>query len=102
MNDEIELGQRVRNKVDGFAGIVVCRSEWLWGCVRYEVQPEGLDKDGLPLDAQWLDQGQLEVLAEPLAGWKSPAAPEGIPMTGGPARATGTPSDPPSRPSGGP
>ncbi len=101
MNDEIRLGQRVRDKVDGFQGVVVARTEWLWGCVRYEVQPEVLADDGQPLKTQWLDQEQLEVLDAPVVEGMPLPPPVGV-ATGGPARATGRPADPPGRPSGGP
>ena len=30
----IELGQKVRDRITGCTGVVVCRSEWLHGCVR--------------------------------------------------------------------
>ena len=68
----VELGQRVRDKVSGFEGIVVGRAEWLNGCVRCELQPM-LDKEGKLPEAQWIDEPQLEVIgkAEILIGMKA-------------------------------
>lgn len=59
----IKLGDRVKDKISGFKGIVVCRSEWLNGCVRITIQPEAC-KSGNPLDAQTYDEHQIERLQE--------------------------------------
>lgn len=74
----IQLGQRVRDSVSGFEGIVVCRAEWLNGCVRFSVQPR-VDKDGKLPEMQWIDEGQCEAMAEPPA--ENPVA---QPRKGGP------------------
>ena len=63
----IKLGDRVKDKVTGFTGIVIARTEWLYGCVRYGIQAEEL-KDGKPLEAQWLDEKQLDWEAKTLGG----------------------------------
>jgi hypothetical protein len=60
-NKMIELGQKVRDKVTGFEGIVVCVSEWLNGCHRVGVKPP-LDKDGNDRDEYWVDAKQLEII----------------------------------------
>lgn len=41
-------GDRVKNRINGFVGIVTCRTEWLNGCRRYALAKEKLDKDGNP------------------------------------------------------
>ncbi|MCJ7543672.1 MAG: hypothetical protein MUP47_03740 [Phycisphaerae bacterium] len=58
----ISLGSRVRDTITGFTGIAVGRTEWMWGYVRYAVEPKGL-RDGKPVDAQWFDEPRLVVLA---------------------------------------
>ena len=57
----IELGDKVRDRMTGFAGIAVGIHHWLYGCTRISVQPEKL-KDGKPVDPQVFDEPQLEVL----------------------------------------
>ena len=58
----IALGQQVRDPLTGLEGTVICRSEYLYGCIRILVQPKGLTKDGAPKDPTWVDEPQLEVL----------------------------------------
>lgn len=40
------LGDRVKDRVSGFEGIVFHRSEWLTNCNTYGVKPTKLDKKG--------------------------------------------------------
>lgn len=59
----IELGDEVRDTISGFTGIVIGRTEWLYGCVRIGVSPRKVNKEsGKIIDAQWFDEPQLEVL----------------------------------------
>ena len=60
----IRLGQRVRDKITGFEGTVVCRSEWINGCIQFSVQPR-VDKDGKLPEMQWIDEQQCEALEDP-------------------------------------
>jgi len=59
----IKPGDLVKDKITGFEGIVVARTEWLYQCVRISVQPQSLH-DGKPIDCQTFDEEQLEVLEE--------------------------------------
>ena len=59
----IENGESVRCKVTGFKGVVISRTEWANGCIRYEVAPK-VDKDGKMTTSEWIDQANLEVLKE--------------------------------------
>lgn len=54
----IKFGQRVTEKVSGYTGIVIAKTEWIYGCVRFGVQAEGLH-EGVPLEPQWFDEGEL-------------------------------------------
>ncbi len=72
---KIELGAEVKDRITGLKGICVARSEWLYGCRRYVVQPPEL-KDGKPVDSTCFDEDSLEVLAQ--------AAPHAVKDTGGP------------------
>ena len=47
----LNLGDKAKDKVTGFTGIVTARTVFLNGCVRCGVQSDKL-KDGLPTDIQ--------------------------------------------------
>ena len=74
----IKLGTKVTDSITGMTGIAIARTDWLYGCVRYGVQPEEL-KDGKPVEAQWFDEAQLREYKEPKKNKP----------TGGPARESG-------------
>lgn len=57
--EPIGLGDRVKDPITGFAGIVVAVTTWLHGCIRIAVQPEALEKDGKPKEDRYFDQSQL-------------------------------------------
>lgn len=67
MIQKIDLGDQVLDRVTGFVGIVVAKTEWLNGCVRYNVQPPLAKKEGetekVP-DVACFDEQQLEVLVK--------------------------------------
>ena len=81
----IKLGQRVRDKITGFEGVVVCRTEWLNGCTRLGVQATTL-KDGKPLEAEHFDEEQVEVVEDTPEPTRKP--------TGGPRPAAMRQPDP--------
>jgi hypothetical protein len=74
---EVNLGDKVRDRVTGLEGIVVAKTEWLNGCVRVVVQTR-LDKDGKVPDGYNVDVEQLEVLEKDVMQRKE--APTGGPM----------------------
>ncbi len=57
----IGLGDLVQDRITGFKGIVIARTEWLFGCVRITVQPQKLDK-GKRLDSDSFDEANLKVI----------------------------------------
>lgn len=59
---KINLGDRVKDSVTGFAGIAVARTTWLNGCDRIAVQPEKLDKNGHPKEDRIFDEMQLQLI----------------------------------------
>lgn len=89
-NQIIELGDRVKDPITGFAGIVTGMTTWLHGCIRVGVAPEKM-KDGKIGDEVWFDQARVEVVKknvhEPIiaVAAPAPAAPKHR-STGGPAR----------------
>lgn len=77
---KFQLGQRVKDIVTGFTGIIIGRLEYLNGCIQYGIKP-GLDKDGKILEASWIDQAQIEVIdngifIEQTMGGPNPDAPK--------------------------
>jgi len=54
----IKLGDVARDSITGFEGVVIARTEWLFGCVRYSLQPQALH-DGKPIESQTFDEEQL-------------------------------------------
>lgn len=57
----VQLGDRVRDKISGFEGIVQGYTMWIYGCTIIDVQPEKLEK-GLPVSSMSFDIEQLEVV----------------------------------------
>lgn len=57
----IKLGNKVRDKVSGFVGIAVARTEFLNGCVQYSVQPKA-GKDNKVPEEVGIDVESLEVI----------------------------------------
>jgi hypothetical protein len=58
---KFELGDKVRDRITGMTGIVTARSEHLFGCERYWVEPQEM-KDGKPVDGRWFDQDSVELM----------------------------------------
>lgn len=75
-NNKVSLGDKVKDSVTGFEGIVVAETLFLNGCTRIGVQSDKL-KDGLPTDAQWFDAPQLTLVT-------AKVTPTGNRNTGGP------------------
>jgi hypothetical protein len=90
---KIQLGSLVRDVYTGFEGFVTWRSEWLYGCTRYGVQPLELDKDGKPQEEGSFDEQRLELLAA-----KAPrVSRDSAARIGGPRQAPQRPLRPKSR-----
>lgn len=75
----VRLGDKVKDTISKFTGIVVARTEWLTGCVRIGIEPLTLDKDGAPKPEYWFDEDRLAVL-------KTAAWPAATKSSGGPQR----------------
>ena len=50
----VELGDKVKDRITGVTGIVICEASWLNGCRRTTIQPQEL-KDGKPVDSYTID-----------------------------------------------
>ena len=62
-NFKMNLGDVVKDKITGYKGVVVCRSQWIHGCNTYGVTSQEL-RDGKPLERQHFDEPQLEVVKD--------------------------------------
>lgn len=60
----LKLGDKARDKISGFTGVVVAMTEWLNGCLRITIQPQEL-KDGKPIENHTFDAEQIEIV-EPI------------------------------------
>jgi hypothetical protein len=58
----IQNGDKVRDRITGFEGIVIGVTDWLYQCRRPIVQPMQLTSDGKIGDSQSFDEDQLEVI----------------------------------------
>jgi hypothetical protein len=56
-----QRGDKLRDRVTGFEGIVVSRGDHISGCDTYGLQPSTL-KDGVPQDCKWFDDPRLELV----------------------------------------
>ena len=55
-----ELGLGIETKVSQLKGIITSRSECLYGCNRYFIQPK-VDKDMKAVDGWWVDEDDIVV-----------------------------------------
>lgn len=78
----VNLGDKVKDQVTGFTGIVIAKTIWLYGCDRVSVQPQDLDKDGKVKESQTFDEKQLILVKAGVV--KTEAKIESTKRTGGP------------------
>ena len=58
---QLKLGQKARDVVTKFEGVLTGRATYLTGCDQYIVTPEVNDK-GEAQDARWFDVNRLEII----------------------------------------
>lgn len=56
----IKLGQKVRDIITGFEGIVTGRCEYITGCTQVLVAPR-CKEDGTTRDSGWFDEDRVEL-----------------------------------------
>jgi hypothetical protein len=62
---KIKLGDKVEDEITGLVGIAVSKTEFLNGCTQFQVQPQGIDKDGKIKESEFIDEQQLKIVKEP-------------------------------------
>lgn len=71
----VSPGDKVKDKITGARGIVTCRSEWQYGCVRITIQPQEA-KEGKPVEPFVIDEAQAEMIeAQALPDTREPEQP---------------------------
>lgn len=95
---EPQLGDRVKDRVTGFKGIVVATTEWLNGCRRVGVQSEKLE-EGKPGDPHWFDAPQCDVI-DAAAHTPFAATAPAVAVPAAPVRRGGPQKDPSTRRAG--
>jgi len=55
----IQLGQKAKDTLTGFGGVVTGRVEYLTGCAQYLLQPK-VKGDGDFQEARWFDENRIE------------------------------------------
>lgn len=58
---KFELGDKVKDRVSGFQGIITTRTEHLNGCKQYGINPP-IDKTGKMLEGYNIDGEQLDLI----------------------------------------
>lgn len=76
----VKLGDKVKDAITGFTGIVVSRTEFLYGCVRCAVQPTEL-KDGKCIEPEYFDEQRLGVSEAKVGGPGDCAKPPSCPKS---------------------
>lgn len=61
----IQLGDRVRDEVSGFEGVVLAKLESLHEAPSCRVHPSELSRDGKIIDSVWFEDTRLKVLEHP-------------------------------------
>jgi len=57
---KFNLGDILRDKVTGFTGVVMARSDYFMGCRHCALQAQKVSKDGKVPEWEWLDEIRLE------------------------------------------
>jgi hypothetical protein len=57
------LGQKAKDKITGFEGILTGKCEYLTGCTQYSIQPITKDDGGF-IEGRWFDEGRLEITGD--------------------------------------
>jgi len=60
---KFELGIEAEDKITGFKGIVMSRSEHLTGCNVYSIAPKVLDAGKIG-ETQWFDENRIKKISE--------------------------------------
>jgi hypothetical protein len=57
----IELGDKGKDRISGFTGIITAIAHYLHGCTRCSIAPQEI-REGKVIDHIWIDEGQVEII----------------------------------------
>lgn len=75
---KFELNIEVKDRVTGFKGIILGRTEYSTGCVQYGVCPQKLKADGSAPDWVWYDETRLVATGKSLKVEKAVGGPHPV------------------------
>lgn len=55
------IGQKAKDKITGFSGVITGKVEYISGCAQFLLQPK-CKKDGIKPAAEWIDEMRLSVV----------------------------------------
>lgn len=64
----MNLGDRAKDRINGFVGIVIGAAQYLYGCRQILLAPEGLTEKGERQNAEWIDEDRCEVILAAVFG----------------------------------
>jgi len=56
----LQLGQKAKDKITGFEGIITARAQYLTGCDQYGITPP-VNKEGTIDSVEFFDEGRIEI-----------------------------------------
>ena len=59
MEFKFELGEVLKDKITGFEGVAMGRTEYFTDCTHYGLCSQSLNKDGEPIGWHWFDETRL-------------------------------------------
>lgn len=62
----IQLGQKAKDKITGFTGIITARTQYITGCDHYCLTPE-VGRNGEQKDVAWFDEGRIQITGKGIA-----------------------------------
>ena len=86
-DDSLGLGEKAKDEISGYKGVIVALTEWLNGCRRITIQCEELF-EGKPIENQTFDAEQVSRVGKKPTAGKAPS------RTGGPSIAPKRAVDP--------
>lgn len=60
----IKLGQKAKDKITGFKGILTSRHQYITGCDQYTISPDTMDKENKLQDDYSFDEGRIEIIGK--------------------------------------
>lgn len=60
----LKFGQKARDVISGFEGIVTGHASYITGCDRWGLTPLGVNAEGHTLETEWFDERRIEVISE--------------------------------------